>query len=166
MLRVMPRPISYIILKALFQGFQMRYHLFPNLFEKKVKIEKRKSPLHDRTLATVIHCMYFYYHTYATICPKYSLKVLLVVLQNLGSSNCYFQGGFSNLFNQNRIQGAYGAPCSCFGYAGCLNTRIVIKEQIVIVCSFKMFMAYLMVVSKQLAGLSKNRTDAGPGERI
>ena len=21
-------------------------------------------------------CMYFYYHTYATICPKYSLKVL------------------------------------------------------------------------------------------
>ena len=29
-----------------------------------------------------------------------------------------------------------------------------------------MFMAYLMVVSKQLAGLSKNRTDAGPGERI
>ena len=111
-------------------------------------------------------CMYFYYHTYATICPKYSLKVLLVVLQNLGSSNCYFQGGFSNLFNQNRIWGAYGAPCSCFGYAGCLNTRIVIKEQIVIVCSFKMFMAYLMVVSKQLAGLSKNRTDAGPGERI
>ena len=69
------------------------------------------------------------------------------------------------------IKIAFGAPtvphAHALGkYAGCLNTRIVIKEQIVIVCSFKMFMAYLMVVSKQLAGLSKNRTDAGPGERI
>ena len=35
----------------------MRYHLFPNLFEKSIKIKKRKSPLYDRKLATVIHCI-------------------------------------------------------------------------------------------------------------
>ena len=57
-LRVMPRLISYSILKALFQGFQMRYHLFPNLFEKSIKIKRRKSPSYDRTLAIVVHCTY------------------------------------------------------------------------------------------------------------
>ena len=36
----------------------MRYHFFPNFFEKSIKIEKRKSPLYDQTLATVIHCIW------------------------------------------------------------------------------------------------------------
>ena len=62
MLRVVPRPMSYLILKALFQGFQMRYHFFPNHFEKKVKIEKRKSPLYDRTLATVSDCRILFWY--------------------------------------------------------------------------------------------------------
>ena len=35
----------------------MRYHLFPNLFEKSIKIKKRKIPLYDRMLATVVHCI-------------------------------------------------------------------------------------------------------------
>ena len=35
----------------------MRYHFFQNHFEKKVKIEKRKSPLYDRTLATDADCI-------------------------------------------------------------------------------------------------------------
>ena len=34
----------------------MRYHLYPNVFEKSIKIKKRKSPLYDRMLATVVHC--------------------------------------------------------------------------------------------------------------
>ena len=43
----------------------MRYHLFSNLFEKSIRIKKRKSLLYDQMLATVIHCTFK-----CDICPS------------------------------------------------------------------------------------------------
>ena len=37
-LRIMPRPVSFLNLKALYYGFHMSYHLFLNSVEKVVKI--------------------------------------------------------------------------------------------------------------------------------
>ena len=39
-LRMMPRPISLLILNALYKGFQMRYHFFQKFFGKMVKIKE------------------------------------------------------------------------------------------------------------------------------
>ena len=39
-LRMMPCPISLLILNALYKGFQMRYHLFQKFFGKMVKIKE------------------------------------------------------------------------------------------------------------------------------
>ena len=52
----------------------MRYHFFPNHFEKKVKIEERKSPLSDRTLATDADCTS--YHTEAFVKTEVGCNVL------------------------------------------------------------------------------------------
>ena len=42
-LSMMPCPISFLILNALYKGFQMRYHLFLKSFEKVVKIAPTRS---------------------------------------------------------------------------------------------------------------------------
>ena len=41
---MMPRPISFLILKALYQGFQKKNHLFLDSFWKRLKIWKTGMP--------------------------------------------------------------------------------------------------------------------------
>ena len=59
-LRMMPRPISFLILKALYKGFQMRYHLFLTIFGKVVKIKQTSFLLRKRLVSIAHHCKIMY----------------------------------------------------------------------------------------------------------
>ena len=72
----------------------MRYHFFPNHFEKKVKIEKKRSPLYDRTLATVADYMYYPSIVFPRVMPHYVIKkrfLKTVFLKEIIPQNCIHQ---------------------------------------------------------------------------
>ena len=79
-LRVMPHPISFLILRALYQGFRMRYHLFLNSMCNLVKINQTSFLL-------CVPCQYFLAPVYNMNEPK--IKATPLACTHFSSWNHY-----------------------------------------------------------------------------
>ena len=66
-LRMMPRPIFLQILNALYQGFQVRYHLFQKFFGKMVKIKEMSLLSQPCWFSIDHHCMSLFHRVMAIV---------------------------------------------------------------------------------------------------